>query len=283
MSKRILILLAATFLLFVVSCDKNKDAEKEGESSEIITELIKENLLGSTNGIEIAKLDDSREVTEKIPGIEMSNLMAEQSKDTSIPAEEPITNGDKTEDKAEDKAEIYTAPPAAISSETIALDKPIETPKKEITKKPKTISTKKSTMKYTSSKTKGVKGCYIKIGSDKKYQIISPRKYAKLTMAVFNKYKYGRRVEFQLYAVPVGKKPRLITYYMIGLTRNIDIVNGQAQFTKYWNGKNISGRYLPKGKYSIYLLYKVKNSRGTVLGKKGRYWGNSRNYYIKLY
>ena len=137
--------------------------------------------------------------------------------------------------------------------------------------------------KKPEAKSAGLRDSYIKIGNDRSGQAASPRQYIKLSFVVFSANKAANTVEFQVYAVPVKSRLRMIGYYLVGIFKEIELVRGQAQITFYWRGENVYNRFLPSTKYNIYLYYKVKNSKGEIIYKGGRYWGNSRNYFVKLY
>lgn len=127
------------------------------------------------------------------------------------------------------------------------------------------------------------KGSLIIAGNDKSGQNLSPRKYIHLSFAVFEAQAQAEFVEFQIYAVPLGGRLRRTGYYLLGYNKFARLINGQAQFTRYWNGKNTRGQFLPRGKYNLYLYYKIKNRSGQVISTGGRYWGGSRNFYVNLY
>jgi hypothetical protein len=254
--KRILILIIAGLFLMIGSCRREDDASEEDIRGDIITDLIRESILQEAGEVGDLKVEDA--ITEIIPEDEREVFLAKTEATNDVIKEEkedlPVIEEIKPEPKIQDKPVEVTREPA-----------------------PSRVSARADGIS-----TKGVEGCYIKAGNDRSGQSISPRRYIKFTSVVFNEFQAGRRVEFQLYAVPAGQRRRLITYYLIGLSRNIDVINGQAQYTRFWNGKNINGQFLPKGKYNIYLLYKIKDANGKVLATSGRYWGNSRDFYIRL-
>ncbi|MFN3660632.1 MAG: hypothetical protein ACK4TN_05290, partial [Brevinematales bacterium] len=70
--------------------------------------------------------------------------------------------------------------------------------------------------------------------------------------------------------------------YLIGRVRGIEVINNQAQYTRYWNGITIHGKFLPKGNYNVYLTYVIKDRVGKVLKTESRYWGKSTDFYLKL-
>lgn len=124
--------------------------------------------------------------------------------------------------------------------------------------------------------------CYIKVGRDAELEAAAPRQYTKITMAIFCSLPNAVSIDFQIYAIPASSSLARTGENMIGYAYNIEIINGQAQMTKYWNGKNVYGKFLREGNYNIYLYYKVKDANGNILKTDGRYWGNSRSYCIKL-
>ncbi len=197
------------------------------------------------------------------------------------------------------------------SQKTVAVEKPSEVPKNETVSaiprtlpssgaqsipKEKTLSVKTSApvvkdqairveprKKVVSSVSVHRKGSYIRVGKDISGQVTSPRLPIQVTAVAFNESKWGRYVDFRLYAIPTRSKFTKSSRNLISSYNNIVLVNGQAQLTKFWNGKNIYGHFLGKGKYNIYLFYRIKNRTKKIIYAKGRYWGNSRSYYLKLY
>ncbi|MGC8764970.1 MAG: hypothetical protein ACP5QT_03705 [Brevinematia bacterium] len=122
-------------------------------------------------------------------------------------------------------------------------------------------------------------GSYIIIGNDKSGQSVSPRKFLKLTFAVVVKSEKASSVDFYVYAIPKGKeKPR----FLISSVKNIKVINGQAQLTKYWNARKTDGDFLEVGEYNIFVRFDVKDEDGDILNKIERYWGN-KDFYLKIY
>ncbi|MEJ5283708.1 MAG: hypothetical protein ACP5Q5_00925 [Brevinematia bacterium] len=121
-------------------------------------------------------------------------------------------------------------------------------------------------------------GTYIIVGNDNSGQSVSPRKFLKLTMVVVPKSTRAKNVNFYVYAVSKESSKKYLVYNV----NNIEVINGQAQLTKYWNAKNIDGDFLDPGNYSIYVKFVVKDKNGEVIDTIERYWG-SKDFYIKLY
>ena len=131
------------------------------------------------------------------------------------------------------------------------------------------------------SRTSIKKGSHIIVGNDKSGQGVSPRKFLKITVAISTKLQNARYVDFYIYALPKGSD-NLKAKYLIANVKNIEIINSQAQLTKYWNAKNIDGVFLDPGEYSIYVKFVVKEKSYSVIDKIERYWGN-KDFYLKLY
>lgn len=148
-------------------------------------------------------------------------------------------------------------------------DKAVEVPQKKTTPSP-TVAKSPTVTKV---------GSYMKVGTDKSGQSLSPRRYIKISSWVFTQQ--GKTVDFYLYAVPF-KSGKVQSSHLIGRVRGIEVINHQAQYTRYWNGITIHGNFLPKGNYNIYLTYVIKDSRGKVLKTESRYWGKSTSFYLKL-
>jgi len=147
-------------------------------------------------------------------------------------------------------------------------DKPIEVPQK---------APASGVSERTTTVTKV--GSYMKVGKDESGQTLSPRRYIKISSWVFTDK--GRTVDFYLYAVPY-KTGKVQSTHIIGRVRGIEVINHQAQYTRYWNGITIHGNFLPKGRYNIYLTYVIKDSQGKVIKTESRYWGRSKDFYLQL-
>ncbi|URA09354.1 hypothetical protein [Thermospira aquatica] len=149
-------------------------------------------------------------------------------------------------------------------------DKPIEVPQ---TSKPAVSSSVQRSPQVAKV------GSYMKVGTDRSGQTLSPRRYIKISSWVFTQE--GKTVDFYLYAVPF-KSGKVQSANLIGRVRGIEVINNQAQYTRYWNGITIHGNFLPKGKYNIYLTYVIKNSKGKVIKTESRYWGRTTDFYLVL-
>ncbi len=150
--------------------------------------------------------------------------------------------------------------------------------KKNKVKKEKNINIKEQ----PAENEKARNGLIVMIGSGTANQNAAPRKLVKMTFVAVSKSRDYKYCDFIIYAMPVGKGKILDSDYIIGEAKNIDIVNGQAQYTKYWNGMNVDDDFLPQDNYNIYIYYKLKNAKYEVLKKEGRYWGVADKNYISL-
>ncbi|MGL4393857.1 MAG: hypothetical protein ACRCS8_01345 [Brevinema sp.] len=122
-------------------------------------------------------------------------------------------------------------------------------------------------------------GSYIKIGSDKSRVVASRKNSQKITVAVMGDSQ-TKLADVYLYAVPVGHK--LVRNYntLIGYVNNLEMINGQSQFTRYWNGRRANGTFVKKGRYNIYAEYRYKDARGNIIKKQGRFWGGSKRRWV---
>ncbi len=121
-------------------------------------------------------------------------------------------------------------------------------------------------------------GTYIIVGNDSSGQSVSPRKFLKLTFAIVPQSSKAKNVNFYVYAIPKDGSKKYLVYNV----NNVEVINGQAQLTKYWNARNIDGTFLDPGNYNIYVKFVVKNKNGEIIDTIERYWGN-KDFYIKLY
>jgi hypothetical protein len=117
------------------------------------------------------------------------------------------------------------------------------------------------------------------------YNYVSKDKPCKITTVLFA----SRDVwyaDYNVYAVPLSKakvyKEYLIEKYLIGIGRNISIVEGRSQLTVYWTGINIAKKTLPKGNYIIVSSVHLKNSKKQVIGKVIKVLGTEKPLVVVL-
>jgi hypothetical protein len=117
------------------------------------------------------------------------------------------------------------------------------------------------------------------------YNYVSKDKPCKITTVLFA----SRDVwyaDYNVYAVPLGKakvyKKYLIEKYLVGIGRNISIVEGRSQLTVYWTGINIAKKPLPKGNYIIVSSVHLKNSKKQVIGKVIKVLGTEKPLVVVL-
>ena len=124
-------------------------------------------------------------------------------------------------------------------------------------------------------------GTWIAVGNDRAGQRVSPRATKKITVVLQNRT--ASYADVSLYAVPAGSaRPIMNTRTLVGFARNFDIINGQAQFTRYWNASNTRGAFLTRGAYNIYMAYSYKDRNGRVVASGGRYWGGTTPIAIRV-
>jgi hypothetical protein len=253
--KKILILFIAVLFMMIGGCQKKSAAGKDFKSGFLTNDtidniqLVKEDALSNTNNAGVPETNAS--LTESISG--PLAMLDKKTNDKALP-EEPVVGVDKT------KADKHIQ------------DQPIEIPVK--TDKKPVVKETKPPVKETK------KGTYLKVGDGDNGQVVSRNKVIKITTVVFSPVKKGRYVDFSIFAIPSGKskaKAVLLTHVV-----NIEVINGQAQFTRYWNGKNIDGDFIKKGKYNLFVSYTIKDADKTPVLKENRYWGANKNYYIRL-
>ncbi|MGL5956980.1 MAG: hypothetical protein ACRC0X_10370 [Brevinema sp.] len=115
---------------------------------------------------------------------------------------------------------------------------------------------------------------YIKVGNDMPALNVSYNNSQKITVVVFP-IPNAVMVDIYLYAIP-EYSPLVRNYNtLIGFAQQIELVQGQAQFTKYWRARRSDGRMMNRGAYNIYVEYHYRNSRGQILQTTGRFWGGS--------
>jgi hypothetical protein len=117
------------------------------------------------------------------------------------------------------------------------------------------------------------------------YNYVSKDKPCKITTVLFAS-KNVWYADYNVYAVPLGKakvyKKYLIEKYLVGIGRNISIVEGRSQLTVYWTGINIAKKPLPKGNYIIVSSVHLKNSKKQVIGKVIKVLGTGKPLVVVL-
>ena len=117
------------------------------------------------------------------------------------------------------------------------------------------------------------------------YNYVSKDKPCKITTVLFAS-KDVWYADYNVYAVPLGKakvyKKYLIEKYLVGIGRNISIVEGRSQLTVYWTGINIAKKPLPKGNYIIVSSVHLKNNKKQVIGKVIKVLGTEKPLVVVL-
>ncbi len=283
---RRLILIIITLLM--VSCDNlnlnlNKDKEdSKPKANNVYTDIISDSILKDSNtetndqDITVLESTETPEKTESKGTVALNQETTPKDEVTPQVDEVTMNNEVKVNEDIQNKvSQIDTQNMIKKQPSSVSQQIPVEESLME-NNSMKSVQTKKVKQTDNSSS-------MIIIGNDGIGQGLSPRSYIHMSFAVFENSTASQFIEFQVYAVPINSRLRRTGYYLLGYNTFARIIKGQAQFTRYWNGKNTRGQFLPKGKYNVYLWYKVKNKNGKVLYTAGRYWGNSRKYYLNLY
>jgi len=299
--------LLISVVVFFSGCDRGQGAKKLDATNDMLMEYIKEDILKNAAGGNIQQ-GNTASVMEDVY---TTNLIADNTKAApvvtnappkQIPVEDEIAMNNqavpaqalpgKTKENNQKKPGDYTLDEGLLPVEQSVtppgkqyqpIDQADIIPPAAQQKPQKQVQQQQKPQAQPAASVSGAKGSYIKMGNDSIGQGVSPRDFIKITLAVFTQNKNARYCEFQLYAVPVGQPLKRTGYFLLAIYKYIDVINGQAQLTRYWNGLNVYQQFLPVGKYNIYLYYKVKSANGTILYTDGRYWGNSRDFFIRLF
>ncbi len=284
--KNIIVILIVMVFIIISGCQKKVASDKDtSQTNDVITDLIKEDILSSSTNTNIM-INTNVNITEAIQKTNQAAGLTTVLTNNKETASKEITNAKTSANlKKEKQKDIPLEPEVGagkINNEIVENkkinDEAIKIPEKTMTKTP----IKQKPVKLTKLDN-FVNGSFIKVGDDTIGQEASPRKNIKVTCAVVSELKDARYVDFSIYAIPKGKDIKLDSEYLISKVRNIEVINNQSQLTKYWNGKNVDKSFLHQGKYNIYLVFSIKDSKMNVLKKDSRYWGSSDKYYIKLY
>ena len=262
--KILYIIIFAVIFIGFSSCQKKTGSENSSsQTNDIITELIKENVLAgpsSTNNI-----------------------------NTNSPVDESIKEGNNMNSNIELPESNPAAVNLPVEPEVGSVNPKINTAKVNPVKTnpvKKVIRDQGVIIPYQETEANPVSqtGSFIEVGGDVAGQDASPRKYIKITTAIFSKgIPSARYVDIYVYALPRGKTARAAFNNLIVFGRDIDIINSQAEITKYWNGANIDMDFLEPGNYNIYVMYLIKDSNLNILKKDSRFWGINEKAYLTLY
>lgn len=298
-SLRVLFIAVLTVIV-TTGCSKNQDEQVDG----VMVNLIQSDFLDLEDSSDLYAVED---VTESVSATNyyadleetLNNVTAqtydEDSTETSsnltveeMPAFLKDENWTRVypddEDDDEDDSDSEETSKSVADTTTPKTTTPTssETAKSTVTTDKAITATVEAETKEETVSLESDSEVYFKIGTDKTSQSVSPRDWIKMTMVVMTDDASAETVDFQIYAVPDGNSLYRSGYYMLGYGYNIDVVNGQAQYTKYWNGQNVYDNFLPEGDYSIYVYYKVRDDDDALLADDGRYWGYSTDYYLDL-
>lgn len=263
MKKNVFLLSLILFIIFS-GCQKkfsfNFGKEDTSKTNDSYTELIKEELkVSMTNNGVATNLSLTEPIQETDEKKVVKEAIVEKPKQ-SIPVEPEVGSKEIQQKKEiEIKEEKEKVAKERIKDEAIEVT-PVEKAEEKLTGH-----------------------SYIKVGNNQTVQSVSPRKFIKITSVVFAKKKDASSVDFKIYALPVGREKHLNYFFLVASIKNIEVINGQAQYTKYWNGMNISREFLPRSKYNIYLEYTIKDKKGHILRTESRYWGSRDKNYVTLY
>ena len=292
--KTVSIVLFCFLSVFLSSCDKLHLGKKEKTNNDkkgVVMDVIKADALRNTNkgGNEISDMP----VMEDQPvGVAVDN---KTNNSTGRKVAKNITPKSSKELPYVPEVEQQVVPksnPSGYETKTLKTKTVVVQPVTVVkVKTPKTVYVNESMMekkivlpknskKRTISKSSGT---IIIIGNDHAGQLVSPRHYKQMSFVVMSRNTRVKYVDFQIFAVNIKNRLTRTGDTMIGYDKHAMMINGQAQFTRYWNGKNIRGKFFTKGHYNIYLLYKLKDSHGRLIARGGRFWGNNRKYYLRLY
>ncbi|MCS7299090.1 MAG: hypothetical protein RMJ37_03885 [Spirochaetia bacterium] len=153
--------------------------------------------------------------------------------------------------------------------------------KKENTTDPKATTQKPKTKQVKTNK-RGVK-VFFSYRNGKNY--IDTRNPGKITTVVYVSRNIWY-IDYSVYAIPYDKlnnyKKYLSSRYLIGIGRNISVVDLRSQLTVYWRGRNINKKTLPNGKYSIVVKTSYKNKSKKVISTSTKILGGSKPLVVIL-
>jgi hypothetical protein len=278
MSRIVLIVSVVVFLFSfpLIGCkSKQTDSKVEETISELAQKEEELKSIGVPSFItqEQAKME-KEETNAPIPELQLTReMLAKGTKPQEVIPQEVKTQEVKPQEVKHQAEQLIRPEVKPLSESMPELVKPQVVEKKNVreVKKVSNYPTKSYTRVYFSYRNG--------------YNYVSKDKPCKITTVLFA----SRDVwyaDYNVYAVPVGKakvyKKYLIEKYLVGIGRNISIVEGRSQLTVYWTGINIAKKPLPKGNYIIVSSVHLKNSKKQVIGKVIKVLGTEKPLVVVL-
>jgi len=278
MSRIVLIVSVVVFLFSfpLIGCRSNQtDSKVEETISELAQKEEELKSIGVPSFItqEQAKME-KEETNAPIPELQLTReMLAKETKPQEVRPQEVIPQ-EALPQEFKTRAEQLIRPEVKPLSESMPeLVKPQVVEKKNVreVKEVSNYPTKSYTKVYFSYRNG--------------YNYVSKDKPCKITTVLFAS-KDVWYADYNVYAVPLGKakvyKKYLIEKYLVGIGRNISIVEGRSQLTVYWTGINIAKKPLPKGNYIIVSSVHLKNSKKQVIGKVIKVLGTEKPLVVVL-
>lgn len=282
--KKIFIVLLLVSTVFIYSCRK-ENKEVESLMSEINTKEEELNKVGIPSFLE----EEQRKLFETntnlfIPKEVYTNEFQMITKTDSVKKTKK-SNLNETEEIPLDTMQtkdIYNETLVSQKTNRITVVKPSEKYTKNQSKFFNKVSTKSlSKVSVTGKHVNKVK-LYFSYRNGVRY--IDPSYPGKITTVVYvNKNVWY--VDYNVYAIPFSKvknyKKYLTSSYLVGIGRNISVVDGRSQLTVYWSGINVGKSKMANGKYAIVVHVIFKNSSKKVISSKVKVLGEP-NYLVVI-
>jgi len=275
--KKLIIIFIGFLVIAFAGCQKIHlpwSKKSSPQTNDLFSENIREDFSSTNTNNELAGTNEN--MTESVKPGYSTNLMPLINEKTQLTVEPEVGENVKTIVSNESQSNTTISSTESKKEKTVAVNAVKKIRFKNKMKKEKNIKE----VFIESEQLKS--GLIILIGSGTINQNAAPRKSIKMTFVAVTKSREYKYCDFIIYAIPVGKGKMLESDHIIGEVDNIDFVNGQAQYTKFWNGKNIDDDFLLQDDYNIFAVCKLKNTKYEVLKKEGRYWGMADKYYISL-
>ena len=252
-----ILLLLFTFVL-PLSC-----AKKQDEISKVISEVEKKETELKEVGIPSFLLEEQKTEEQKTTETNTNFLITEKPKEItstiSPPEKTDITVFEETQKEYKPIVENYI--PQKIQTKT-------PEPKKQI----KPYKLEKT---YRTNSLKDFK-IYFSHKNGKNY--IDKKNPGKITTVLYVD-KNIWYIDYNVYAIPSKFFPKYRPYlnekYLIGIGRNISVVDSRSQLTVYWSGVNLNKKFLTNGKYHIVVNITLKNPKKKPLSKVEKVLGKN--------
>lgn len=256
-------------ILFFYSCK-----QQEEDLSQVVSEVEKKQTELKETGVPSFIIEEQKTLetnTKETNTNQISPPDTDEFFETKMTQTMKLSKVDETnvvEEKIESLPSISNYTKTYNEKDMVLSQEMVSAKKKQVYKsKVSGFSSKKTPSQLTAYKgsKKDVK-VYFSYRNGKKY--IDVNNPGKITTVVYVDENVWY-VDYSVYAIPYkylsNYRKYMVRRYLIGIGRNISVVDRRSQFTVYWSGINLDKKFLSNGKYMIVVKNQFKNRSKKII------------------